>query len=157
VSVVNTGSDSGHISDPLIKSLLGNDPEADFQLFHGIPPFWARTAYALRNVIAMTVWETDTMPPQWRNPLMHAVDVWLPSSFNVEVFGRGLGRPAFRLPHPAPVAALRDALTGAMKSAYRQAISYFTAYSSGRNARTPTGLSKPFCGASPESATPYWS
>jgi glycosyltransferase involved in cell wall biosynthesis/SAM-dependent methyltransferase len=109
VSVVNTGSDSGHISDPLIKSLLGNDPEADFQLFHGIPPFWVRTAYALRNVIAMTVWETDTMPPQWRNPLMHAVDVWLPSSFNVEVFGRGLGRPAFRLPHPAPVAALRDA------------------------------------------------
>ncbi len=102
VSVVNTGSGSRHVEDPLVRSLLGTDPQADFHLFHGIPPFWARTAYPLRNVIAMTVWETDTMPQQWRNPLMHAVDVWLPCDFNVEVFGRGLGRPAFRLPHPAP-------------------------------------------------------
>jgi 2-polyprenyl-3-methyl-5-hydroxy-6-metoxy-1,4-benzoquinol methylase/glycosyltransferase involved in cell wall biosynthesis len=108
VSVINTGSDSRQIDDPLIKSLLGNDGEADFQLFHGIPPFWARTAYPLRNVIAMTVWETDTMPPQWRNPLMHATDVWLPCSFNAEVFGRGLGRATFRLPHPVPIPASHD-------------------------------------------------
>lgn len=106
VSVVNTGSGSGEIEDAVVKGLLGTDAAADFHLFHGIPPFWARTAYPLRNVIAMTVWETDAMPQQWRNPLMHAVDVWLPCNFNVEVFGRSLGRPAFLLPHPAPITAV---------------------------------------------------
>ncbi|HEY1430168.1 MAG TPA: glycosyltransferase [Stellaceae bacterium] len=109
LSVVNTGSDLRQLEDPLVQSLLGNNADADFNLFHGIPPFWARTAYPLRNVIALTVWETDTMPPQWRNPLTHAIDVWLPCNFNVEVFGRGLGRPPFRLPHPAPVGGPCDA------------------------------------------------
>jgi ADP-heptose:LPS heptosyltransferase/2-polyprenyl-3-methyl-5-hydroxy-6-metoxy-1,4-benzoquinol methylase len=99
VSVIDTGARPPQIVDPLIASLIGNDTDADFHLFHGIPPYWARSAYALRNVIAMTVWETDTMPTQWRNPLSHAIDVWLPCSFNVEVFARALGRPTFCLPH----------------------------------------------------------
>ena len=73
--------------------------DADFHLFHGIPPLWARRAFPLRNVIAMTVWETDAMPPQWRPALNHAVEVWLPCQFNVSVFERALGKTVFRLPH----------------------------------------------------------
>ena len=102
VSVVDTGARPPQVDDALVASLVGNDPHADFHLFHGIPPYWAQAAFRLRNVIAMTVWETDTMPQQWRNPLSHAVDVWLPCSFNVDVFSRGLGRPAFCLPHAVP-------------------------------------------------------
>ncbi len=102
LSVVDTGARPAQVRDSLVASLLDEGTNADFHLFHGIPPFWARFAYPLRNVIAMTVWETDTMPPLWRNPLTHAMDVWLPCRYNVEVFERALGREPFRLPHPVP-------------------------------------------------------
>src|SRR6202034_1013617 len=88
-----------HVEDTLITAQLGCDPDADFNLFHGIPSFWARSAYAKRNVIAMTVWEADRIPPVWRNPLSHAIDVWLPCAFNVEVFARELSKKPFCLPH----------------------------------------------------------
>jgi glycosyltransferase involved in cell wall biosynthesis/SAM-dependent methyltransferase len=103
VSLIDTGAQPRQVEDPEIEALLGTDAAADFQLFHGTPLNWARLAYPQRNVIAMTVWETDTMPEQWRNPLTHAIDVWLPCAFNIEVFNRGLRRTTFRLPHPAPL------------------------------------------------------
>lgn len=99
VSVADIGSQPSQVQDDLVRSLIDKDPDADFQLFHGIPPQWAHLAYPLRNVIGVTVWETDSMPQRWRNPLTHAIDVWLPCTFNVEVFSRDLKRPAFRLPH----------------------------------------------------------
>jgi glycosyltransferase involved in cell wall biosynthesis len=103
------------VEDPLVASLLGRPLDADFHLFHGTPPQWARLAFPLRNVIAMTVWETDTMPTQWRPVLTHALDVWLPCEFNVAVFSAALGKPVFKLPHPvfSPEAnngAARDAI-----------------------------------------------
>jgi ADP-heptose:LPS heptosyltransferase/glycosyltransferase involved in cell wall biosynthesis len=88
------------VEDPLVASLIGAPVNADFNLFHGIPPQWARLAFPLKNVIAMTVWETDTMPTQWRPVLLHALDVWLPCEFNASVFSAALGRPVFKLPHP---------------------------------------------------------
>jgi ADP-heptose:LPS heptosyltransferase/2-polyprenyl-3-methyl-5-hydroxy-6-metoxy-1,4-benzoquinol methylase len=109
VSVVDIGAQPRQVPDPLVASLLGRDPAADFHIFHGIPSQWAHLAYPLRNTIALTVWETDTMPQRWRNPLAHAADVWLPSSFNVEVFSRALGRAAFRLPHTVPPGGLNGA------------------------------------------------
>jgi Glycosyl transferase family 2/Glycosyltransferase family 9 (heptosyltransferase)/Methyltransferase domain/Glycosyl transferases group 1 len=157
VSVINTGSDSRQIDDPLVKSLLGNDGEADFQIFHGIPPFWARTAYPLRNVIAMTVWETDTMPPQWRNPLMHAIDVWLPCTFNVEVFGSGLGRAAFRLPHPAPV-PVPDGAGGAAGGLEEIGVSFndFVFYSifEWQERKNPEGIIEAFLRSFPQRGDP---
>ena len=50
----------------------------------------------------MTVWETDSMPPNWRLPLRRALDVWMPCDFNVAVFERELGRPVLKLSHPVP-------------------------------------------------------
>jgi ADP-heptose:LPS heptosyltransferase len=102
VMVVDTGARPAQVEDAQVAALLGEDSGADFNLFHGIPPWWAESAYRRRNVIAMTVWETDAMPQQWRNPLSHAIDVWLPCRFNIEVFQHGLRRQPFRLPHAAP-------------------------------------------------------
>lgn len=106
VSVVDMGSQPRQVQDDVVASLVGQDQKADFNLFHGIPPQWAHLAYSLRNVIAMTVWETDTMPQRWRNPLKHAIDIWLPCTFNVDVFGRDLGKQPFRLPHTIPATGL---------------------------------------------------
>lgn len=101
LSVVDLMTHGRQVQDDLVDSLVGRRLDADFHLFHGIPPQWARLAFRLRNAIGMTVWETDTMPTQWRNPLGHAIDVWLPCRFNVETFQRDLQRPVFRWPHAA--------------------------------------------------------
>ena len=94
------GNRRRQVKDPLVASFVGPPSNVDFHLFHGTPPLWARMAFPLRNVIAMTVWETDTMPTQWRPILTHAVDVWLPCEFNANVFTAALGKPVFKLPHP---------------------------------------------------------
>lgn len=99
VAVVDLANHGRQVPDKLVESLAGRSIDADFHLFHGIPPLWARRAFPLRNVIAMTVWETDAMPPQWRPALNHALEVWLPCQFNVSVFERALGKPIFKLPH----------------------------------------------------------
>ena len=100
LSVVDLMHHGRQVQDDLVTSLLGRRHDADFHLFHGIPPQWARLAFRMRNAIGMTVWETDTMPPQWRNVLSQVIDVWLPSTFNVDTFRPALSTPVFRLPHP---------------------------------------------------------
>src|SRR5215203_4193518 len=100
LSLVDLMNHKRQVHDDLVASLVDRRHEPDFHLFHGIPPQWARLAFRLRNAIGMTVWETDTMPTQWRNILSHVTDVWLPSEFNVETFRRSLRTPIFRLPHP---------------------------------------------------------
>ncbi|HEU0299053.1 MAG TPA: glycosyltransferase family 9 protein, partial [Longimicrobium sp.] len=100
VSVVDLARRRHAPPDPLVASLMGSGADADVHLFHGIPPQWARLAFPRRNALGMTVWETDAMPSQWRNPLNQVQDVWLPCAFNVETFARELETPVFRLPHP---------------------------------------------------------
>jgi 2-polyprenyl-3-methyl-5-hydroxy-6-metoxy-1,4-benzoquinol methylase len=99
LSVVDLMKHDRQVRDELIESLVGRRIDPDFHLFHGIPPQWARLAFPLRNAIGMTVWETDTMPPQWRNVLSHVVEVWLPCDFNISAFSRDLSTPIFKLPH----------------------------------------------------------
>jgi glycosyltransferase involved in cell wall biosynthesis len=101
LSVVDLMKHGRQVQDDLVDSLIGRRLDPDFHLFHGIPPQWAKLAFRQRNAIGMTVWETDTMPTQWRNILSHVVDVWLPSEFNVDTFRRSLATSIFRLPHPA--------------------------------------------------------
>jgi ADP-heptose:LPS heptosyltransferase len=103
------------VRDELVESLTDRQLNPDFHLFHGIPAEWARAAFRLRNAIGMTVWETDTMPTQWRSTLNHVIETWLPCEFNVAAFRPQLSRPVFKLPHPVipPAdAAGSAALTG---------------------------------------------
>ncbi len=100
LSVVDLANRGHQVHDGLVESLQGHNPDADFHLFHGIPPQWARLAFKQSHSIGMTVWETDAMPTQWRNALNHVLEVWLPCEFNVTAFERALDRPVFRLPHP---------------------------------------------------------
>ncbi|HXI27572.1 MAG TPA: hypothetical protein VNG89_04100 [Vicinamibacterales bacterium] len=100
LSVVDLMNHGRQIRDELVESLIGRPQEPDFRLFHGIPPQWASLAFRSSNAIGMTVWETDTMPTQWRNILGHVVDLWLPCAFNADTFRRDLQTPIFTLPHP---------------------------------------------------------
>ena len=100
ISAVDLSGHAPQVRDPLVESLAGKSVQSDFHLFHGIPHVWANRAFSVRNAIAMTVWETDTMPTQWRNTLNHALEVWLPCDFNVAAFRPQLRRPIVKLPHP---------------------------------------------------------
>jgi glycosyltransferase involved in cell wall biosynthesis/2-polyprenyl-3-methyl-5-hydroxy-6-metoxy-1,4-benzoquinol methylase len=99
LSAVDLMSHGRQVGDELVESLVDRPLDPDFHVFHGIPPQWAGRAFPLRNAIAVTVWETDTMPPQWRNVLSHVLEVWLPCEFNVSVFRRDLTTPLFKWPH----------------------------------------------------------
>jgi ADP-heptose:LPS heptosyltransferase len=99
LSVRDLSTHERQVQDPLIESLVGKTVREDFHLFHGIPSLWARDAFRLPNAIGMTVWETDSMPTQWRNTLNHVLEVWLPCDFNVSTFQPQLSRPVFKLPH----------------------------------------------------------
>jgi Glycosyl transferase family 2/Glycosyltransferase family 9 (heptosyltransferase) len=109
LSVTDLGGKECQVEDELVRSLVGYTLQPDFHLFHGIPPFWARHAFPLHNIIAMTVWETDTMPPQWRSILNHAIEVWLPCEFNVSVFSRSLEKPTSNSPTRFSLRAQRQA------------------------------------------------
>ena len=102
IKVINLTKGAPAVRDELIESLADRDITPDLRLFHGIPAAWASEAFRHTHYIAMTVWETTMMPPQWRNALRRALDVWLPCEFNVRVFERELRRPVMKLPHPVP-------------------------------------------------------
>lgn len=152
VSVIDTGARPAQVSDDAVAALLGRDSAADFHLFHGIPPYWAHMAFSLRNVIAMTVWETDKMPDQWRSALVHAVDVWLPCNFNVDVFARALERTPFRLPHAVPDRCGNGAGRQAASTSFDLAPDDFVFYSifEWQDRKYPDGIIEAFLRAFPE-------
>ena len=102
LSVVNLLVGAPQVRDALVESLVGRELTPDVHLYHGVPPLWARDTLRQQRYVAITVWETDTMPAQWREPLWRALDVWMPCDFNVTVFERELGRSVFKLPFPIP-------------------------------------------------------
>lgn len=118
LAVADLSRHERQVRDPLIESLARRSLDSHFHIFHGIPPIWAREAFRVPNAIAITVWETDAMPAQWRNTLNHALEVWMPCDFNVNIFQPELNKPVFKLPHaflPTPEtagAALRATAIG---------------------------------------------
>lgn len=102
VAVIDAGRPPHQVEDALVESLIGREPDADFNLVHAIPVFWPRWAYSTRDVIAITVWEADPIPERWTRQLRRAIDVWVPCEFNVDCFARVLGKTPFRLPYALP-------------------------------------------------------
>ena len=100
LTVTDLSTHSRQVCDELVESLLGEPGRADFHIFHGVPHVWAQRAFRVPNAIAMTVWETDTMPTQWSNTLNHVLEVWLPCDFNIAAFQKHVRRPMAKIPHP---------------------------------------------------------
>ena len=99
LSVADLSGHAPQVRDRFVESLIGKPVQPDFHIFHGIPSIWARDAFRLPNAIGMTVWETDTMPTQWRNTLNHMLETRLPCDYNVKAFEPKLSKPVFKLPH----------------------------------------------------------
>jgi iron(III) transport system permease protein len=76
VAVVDLANHARQVPDKLIESLANRSVDADFHLFHGIPPLWARRAFPLRNVIAMTVWPNVGLLNQWLGAVLPGINVY---------------------------------------------------------------------------------
>lgn len=148
LSAVNLGNHVPQVRDQLVESLVGRKIEPDLHLFHGIPSQWAGHAFKLPNAVGMTVWETDTMPSQWRNALNNVLDVWLPCDFNVSAFERSIRSPLFKLPHPFPDGAAEEDAT--MLGEISPDDFIFYSIFEWQDRKCPEGLIRAFLAAFPE-------
>jgi hypothetical protein len=99
LSIVDLSGNGRHVVDPLVDALLNKPIQPDIHILHGIPWGWEKHLSNLSRTVALTVWETDTMPHQWQRLLGRMREVWVPCEFNVAAFGRSLRVPIFKLPH----------------------------------------------------------
>jgi glycosyltransferase involved in cell wall biosynthesis len=89
-----------HVTDPLIESLLDQPITPDLHVCHTVPTQLSELGLPSSRLIALTAWETSTIPESWKSELAHAREVWVPCRHNAEVFARGVDTPVFQLPHP---------------------------------------------------------
>jgi glycosyltransferase involved in cell wall biosynthesis len=71
-------------------------PREPIVAVHGYLPYRKQLNVADCVNVARAMFETDTLPSAWLDPLLERDEVWVPSAFNVETFQRG-GVPASRL------------------------------------------------------------
>jgi glycosyltransferase involved in cell wall biosynthesis len=91
------------MSDPVIEGLLGRPIDAEFCVCHVEPLDLVTARTDLPPIVALTAWETDTLPAEYVERLNQAREVWIPSYYNLEVFRRQLSTSVFRLPHAVHV------------------------------------------------------
>jgi len=72
-------------------------------LAHCIPTSWRQLRQLIpdRRFIGQTVWESDPIPSRWRTELSPAEQIWVPTSWNADIFRRsGISVPVHVVPHP---------------------------------------------------------
>lgn len=99
VSFENWQTDIGSFGE-IIVPLLNKSIQPDVQIIHLTPENFPR--YILPGIknIGYTVWETSKLPDSWV-PLINQLDeVWVPSTYNIEVFrSSGIKIPVKKIPH----------------------------------------------------------
>ena len=97
-------------ADPLIRSLLDRPLDPEFFISHAEPGVLQAGGRPLHQLIALTTFESETLPPPFVQALNRVREVWVPSAHNAQVFERQLSVPVFRLPHAVnlPPPALAD-------------------------------------------------
>jgi glycosyltransferase involved in cell wall biosynthesis len=100
LSVIDLAPSQNTVTDPVIKRLLNRKITPQLHLFCAVP--WMATPLTLyyRDLVIITVWETDTIPRRWREILDGVLEVWLPCDYNVSTFRRDLVTPVFKWPCP---------------------------------------------------------
>jgi glycosyltransferase involved in cell wall biosynthesis len=104
MSVVSMDSYDPHpVLDSLVTSYLKRDNNPELSICHCEPPSFQRLQNVIPRLIVITTWETDSLTPSYADALNKAVEVWVPSRFNLDAFRRQLKVPIFQLPHPVRV------------------------------------------------------
>jgi glycosyltransferase involved in cell wall biosynthesis len=101
MSVISMDHYNPHpVLDPLVTSCLRRHNDPELHLCHSEPLDFHCLQNLFSRLIVLTTWEADQLPPSYVDSLNQAMEVWVPSRFNLEVFRRQLKVPVFLLPHP---------------------------------------------------------
>jgi glycosyltransferase involved in cell wall biosynthesis len=92
------------VLDPLVCSLEDREIAPELYIGHSEPTNVMPMESVFRRLIVLTTWETESLPQRAVEGLNQVLEVWVPSSFNREVFQRQLQTPVFQLPHPVSLA-----------------------------------------------------
>jgi glycosyltransferase involved in cell wall biosynthesis len=92
------------VLDPLVCSLEDREIAPELYIGHTEPTNVMPMESVFRRLIVLTTWETESLPPRAVEGLNQVLEVWVPCSFNREVFQRQLQTPVFQLPHPVSTA-----------------------------------------------------
>lgn len=76
------------------------DWKSDVHIAHGIPTEFESLTRQNLTLVFMTAWETDRLHPAWAPVLNRAQEVWVPSTFNQQIFSRSIRAPVITVPHP---------------------------------------------------------
>jgi glycosyltransferase involved in cell wall biosynthesis len=93
------------VNDTFVGEILNQTVEPEFFISHAEPCDLLAGERPLNEVIALTTFETETLPEDCVRSLNRVREVWVPSAFNAEAFRRQLNVPVFRLPHAINVAS----------------------------------------------------
>lgn len=93
-----------HSLDGVIKPYIRKNHAAPIQVLHLTPENFARFYKRDKYNIGYVAWETDKLPDHWVPELNKMNEVWVPSSWNQQVFrSSGVNVPVFCVPHAIPV------------------------------------------------------
>ncbi len=105
ISFETTRPDLGEEKE-LLDRLAANEIEYDKVILHSTPDTWV--FYGQHELdryrIGYTVWETSELHPIWRSSCGRVDEVWVPSTWNQDVFeSSGVGVPVLVVPHAIAV------------------------------------------------------
>jgi len=102
------------VEDPLVTSLLNRPLDAQLFICNSEPLDALAFNPILRRLIMQTAWEADRLPEKSVQALEDVLEVWVPSSYNAEVFRRQIEAPVFQLPHPVYTREVRPETVAAL-------------------------------------------
>lgn len=109
VSFENAKTTHGPLMHKL-KTYVNRQIPYRIHITHLTPPNYPQTRESNKYNIAYTVWETDKLPTQWVELCNLMDEIWVPSTWNIEVFKKsGVTKPILCVPHIVAEPDLSDA------------------------------------------------
>jgi glycosyltransferase involved in cell wall biosynthesis len=96
----------GHIA----SSLRAKNPSTGgIRILHATPPNYPGLVRTPAYHVGYATWEASRLPEEWVDPINSLDEIWVPSSYNVEVFkDSGVTIPVFLMPHTFEVTDKKD-------------------------------------------------
>jgi len=84
----------------IVNSYINRPIKFNKQIIHCTPENWGKLIHTDKYNIGYTTWETDKLPKDWPGLINQVDEVWVPSTWNKDVFeSSGVTKPIYVIPH----------------------------------------------------------